>query len=263
MRILVLVVASMLLAGCTKPLSELKERENQSTGPGQAALEIIRAARVVVELDLVAGSEPNADALKDFEAEVEAVLGRPVDVVKTAEVSGRGVTHAYTLREINDLELRYRDRYTSGDTAVVYMLWLDGRFENEGTLGVAYHGTSIAMFKGTIRDNSKSDAQVLPTPGTLVLPREHFVERAVAVHEFGHVLGLVNNGIEMVRPHEMTTDPVPETDYDEGEAHSSNNESVMFWAVETAEVTNLFTNGEDIPWHFDSDDRADVARARG
>ena len=262
MRAAVLLVAVILLAGCAKPLDQLRERENQTTGPGESALDFIRASRIVVELDVVAGAEPNAAGLKDFEAEIEDALGVPVDVEVSAEVAGRGATHGYSLREVNDLELRYRDLYTDDARAVLYMLWLDGQFEEEGVLGVAYHGSSVAMFKGTIRQNSKSDDQVLPTPGTLVLPRERFVERAVAVHEFGHALGLVNNGIAMVRPHEMTTDPVADTPENEGEKHSRSRESVMFWAVETAEVTNLFTNGEDIPWHFDADDRADIKAAR-
>lgn len=262
MRVPALLLALLLLAGCTKPMTELKERENQSTGPGESALDLIRASRLVVELDVVAGSEPDAAALKDLDSELENVLGIPVDIRSSAEVSGRGATHAYTLEEVNDVELKHRDLYSSGDEGVIYMLWLDGRFENENVLGVAYHGSSVAMFKATIRENSKEDEQLLPTPGTLVLPKEQFVERAVAIHEVGHVLGLVNNGIAMVRPHEMTQDPVPDTPENEGEAHSKNEGSVMHWAVETAEITNVFTSGEDIPWHFDADDRADIQKAR-
>ncbi|HLE97017.1 MAG TPA: hypothetical protein VI997_06555 [Candidatus Thermoplasmatota archaeon] len=258
------VVAAVLLAGCASPFGQLDERRNQASGPGELALDFIgpRFPNVVVELDAVDGAGPNAQALADFEKELEGALGKPVTIQTSKDVRGRGATHAYTLAEINDLELKYRSRYTDGDTAALYVLFLDGGFEAEGALGVAYHGSSVAMLKGTIRKNTQADDQIIPTPSTLGKPKERFVERAVLVHEFGHNLGLVNNGIPMVRPHEMTQDPVGETSDNEGEKHSKSDASVMFWAVDTFEVTNLFSSGEDIPSHFDADDKADIKNAR-
>lgn len=258
------VVAAALLAGCMSPFGQLDERRNQATGPGELALDFIgpKYPNVLVELDMVDGAGPNAQALADFERELESVLGKPVTVETSRDVRGRGATHAYTLREINDLELAHRSRYTAGDTAVLYVLYLDGGFEAASALGVAYHGSSVAMLKGTIRKSTQPDDQILPVPSSLGKPKERFVERAVLVHEFGHNLGLVDNGIPMVRDHEMQQDPVPDTDRHEGEKHSKNPESVMYWVVDTFEVTNVFSNGEDIPSRFDADDRADITNAR-
>ena len=77
------------------------------------------------------------------------------------------------------------------------------------------------------------------------------VEPAVLVHELGHELGLVNNGIPMVNGnHEDPDHP----------AHDSNTNCLMYWAVSTSRVPDLIHNG---PPDFDADCKADLAAARG
>ena len=51
-----------------------------------------------------------------------------------------------------------------------------------------------------------------------------FVEQATLVHEFGHVMGLVDNGIPMVSDHLDPDHP----------RHCTNEECVMYWQNEGA-----------------------------
>ena len=59
-------------------------------------------------------------------------------------------------------------------------------------------------------------------------PSVEDVENSVLVHEVGHLLGLVNL---------VYQSPVDHEDHHPG--HSNNDESVMYWAIESADVSNF------------------------
>ena len=52
---------------------------------------------------------------------------------------------------------------------------------------------------------------------------QKYVEQAVVVHEVGHAVGLVNNGLPMVTNHEDSGHP----------KHNSNSQCVMYWQTES------------------------------
>ena len=72
------------------------------------------------------------------------------------------------------------------------------------------------------------------------------IERSVIVHEFGHLLGLINNGYQSPHNHEDSEHP----------HHSNNDESVKYWAIESQDIGNQI-DGEP-PNNFDSDDLDDL-----
>lgn len=260
------VVVAAALAGCFHGFWDTFQ--NARTGPGDSARDFIAGSRaVVVEIHHVDGAAPNAEALTAMKAEVGDLLGKTITVTQKGGVPGKGASHKYTWDEIEALERDARERHTDDATAVLFMLYLDGGSEADSAngggrvLGAAYHGSSVVMFKGNIRESSVENPGLVDPLNNK--PPQVNVERAVLIHEFGHILGLVNNGIPMQRAHEMTEDPVPETDKNEGAKHSSNKESVMYWAVESSQILNLFfLRSAPIPYQFDADDEADVEAAR-
>lgn len=50
------------------------------------------------------------------------------------------------------------------------------------------------------------------------------IEQATLIHEFGHAIGLVNNGVPLASQHQDTAHG----------AHCTNDRCVMFWQVEGA-----------------------------
>lgn len=212
-------------------------------GPvGGMALAYLRdeiARSLVVEIDYVEGKRPADTAI----AHLQSVLGREVDkpggirfLVDDKIPASRS---SWNGGDIEDLERRYRDRHSGGDTATVWIVYLNGRFEDgSGALGVAFRASRIALFKDRI-----ADAAIPTVPASRV-------ERSVIVHEVGHVLSLVNLGWESPRDHE---DPAHA-------GHSRNRASVMFWAVETVSVNSILQGGP--PEGFDADDRDDLRRRR-
>ena len=78
-------------------------------------------------------------------------------------------------------------------------------------------------------------------------PSAEEIENSVLVHEYGHLLGLVNLVYKSPVDHEDKDHP----------GHSNNEESVMYWAVESADLSNIITG--QLPDDFDNDDRNDLA----
>ena len=67
------------------------------------------------------------------------------------------------------------------------------------------------------------------------------------MHEFGHLLGLVNLVYQSPVDHEDPDHP----------GHSNNEDSVMYWAVESSDISNIFSG--QLPDEFDQDDLDDLA----
>ena len=66
------------------------------------------------------------------------------------------------------------------------------------------------------------------------------------MHEAGHLLGLVNL---------VYTSPIDHEDPD-NPGHSSNEDSVMYWAIESTSIGNFISGS--IPDEFDDDDKFDL-----
>jgi len=113
---------------------------------------------------------------------------------------------------------RHWDGKDAADVVAYYVVWLDGYLEENGApnqqvLGVSIGHTGVlAMFKPVIESSG------LP----LVPNLSRVVEQTVLVHEFGHAVGLVENGIPATSAHQ---------DKEHG-AHCTNEKCVMYWQVE-------------------------------
>ena len=250
MRLAALLLVAVLLAGCNLPFGP----DNGQVG--SAAKDIVdprERAKLVVEIDFPQGYGLNAEARTTLRNTLVEVTGRAASAIELREEAevpaepGR----KYSVNDIVALEERLRDTRTSGDTASLYILYVAGGYsEDDGdsrVLGIAYRGTSLAIFKGNIMDGTRNGG-ILGTA-----PEERYVERAVLVHELGHALGLVDLGTKMQRNHE---DP-------EHEGHSSNPASVMYWTVDTSDIlANVISGGANIPYQFDNDDKADLRALR-
>jgi hypothetical protein len=126
----------------------------------------------------------------------------------------------------------------SSETLTWYFLFPSGMYEDESVLGVAVDASTVAIFLDSIED----------AEGFLGRPSSSEIERSVTVHESGHLLGLVNTVYTSDVDHEDPDHP----------HHSNNEDSVMYWAVETNTIGSFFSN--DIPDEFDNDDKMDLEK---
>jgi hypothetical protein len=211
-----------------------------ATGPaGSFATALLgpdASGQLVVELHVDGGAEPS-DATVDHVVEVLGeVAGKPVSTAR-APAPGGG-DRAWTASDLAAAADAGAVTAQGGGDAVVRLLFVHGTFEgDDGVLGVAVRGDVAAVFM----DRVAAAGGLLGGSGG--------IEAAVATHELGHLLGLVDLVLDTGRE-----DP-------EHPGHSTNEGSVMYWAVESDLVGQLL--GADPPADFDADDRADLAAIAG
>lgn len=204
-------------------------------GVGSEAFAYLRGdvPRMVVEVKAVEGHELLGEALDHLVSVLDEVLDKPGGIeVRVAAIPQ--TADSYDGQDLVDLEAEHREVRISDEVASVFVLSLNGDFRDAPVVGVAYSGSSFAVFPETMDRASSPFAS--PTA----------IQRSVLVHEMGHLLRLVNIGYESPRHREDPDHP----------HHSSNEDSVMHWAVQSASLGDLLQGGP--PDTFDDDDRADL-----
>jgi predicted Zn-dependent protease len=186
---------------------------------------------VVIEVDYATGAEPYTgevagvgDSWSIFGENADRIFGgtKTIDYpnrLEQMEALNDVEGTSYSVDDILDIADRHRDVESSGSTATFYFVWLDGFFRddgvvNENVIGVSIGTTGvIAMFKPVVESIS------LPGGSDAL---ERFAEQTTVVHEFGHAVGLVNNGVPLTSDHHDA----------ENGAHCTNRDCVMYWANE-------------------------------
>jgi len=218
---------------------------NSEVAPGDSAHAFLTDENfsiLAVEVDYMEGYEPTPAALDSLKTSLNTHLNKSSIVLRSpTQIPAEGDS-VYTTDQIRTLEDTHRDHYTRAvsDTLWAHFLVVDGEFEQQNVLGIAYFNTSMAFFGKTIDD---------VTTG-LGAPSREKVEATVFRHEFGHNLGLVNNGTPMEEDH-----------HDEANGpHCTEEQCVMYHAIET---TNYFANVFDgtVP-SFEAFCTADMAAQR-
>ncbi|MTI87624.1 MAG: hypothetical protein FH748_06610 [Balneolaceae bacterium] len=235
MRWLFFVLALVWVTGCGNSEDSPTDPGGNNSfshkkAPGTSAAELLASnaySSLLIEVDYVQGYKPEQEALDNLKTFLQQRLYKPDGISITLDDEFPLTNDGFiTATEAASLEDAHRDHFTTGDQLVVHLLVLDGRFEEENVLGIAYWNTSIALFSDLIEENSGGFGQ----------PAEATVESTVLQHEMGHLLGLVDNGTPALTDH---------VDEPNG-AHCTNDNCLMYYAVRNAGfISNL--SGGSIP----------------
>lgn len=243
-----LALSCLVLLGLPGCLSSLTE--DDAPGP-RDYVSNAKYSKWVIELDMTEGQSIPNSALSLLQTRLNEVVNKPggIEIRRDETLAKRGGT--WSQDDLLQTAARTSDLKTKGDTVVLHLLVVDGTYEESNVLGVTYSRETsagrvistgpIVLFGDTIRNAC----------GLLCLTSTEAIWQAVIVHEFGHALGLVDNGAPMQRNHEDPEHP----------GHSNNQASVMYYAVETTSITTVFQNGP--PTQFDANDKSDLCALGG
>lgn len=205
-------------------------------------------ASLVIEIDAQAGAELPAPVIEHLLATLTAVLDKPGGI--TVDTSGRieGRAQAWTLDSIRATAAASRSVAQTPDTVVMHIISLrgqpdqtapgEGQPDIRSSIGVAFAAGEFVIFPDRVEGLAA------------LLGGVNAVLRSVTVHEAGHLLCLINLDYTSNIPHEDPAHP----------GHSVDRNSVMFHAIETTAIGQLFSGPP--PNSFTANDLADLEGLR-
>jgi hypothetical protein len=168
-----------------------------------------------IEVAYVEGYQPSPTALNNLVSFLSQRLNKSNGVIVTQRTMPATGKASIDIDAIRSLERAQRKTVTSGKTLTAWLMFLDAEYSestaSSKVLGISYGASSIAIFEKSVY------AYVQPD-----MPSRAILETVVVDHEFGHLLGLVDNGTPMVTPHKDTGHG----------SHCSNTECLMYWKTE-------------------------------
>jgi hypothetical protein len=173
---------------------------------------------LTVEISYMGGFVPEPAALDSLKVFLQAYLHKRQITIYQKQIPafGRGPIQ---LGDIVAAEKRHRRFFTQNRTIAVHILIADAEFTSD-LFGLSYWNTSFCLFGPSIV-NAIAGTQLSPT----------IIWASLFQHEFGHLMGLVDQGSPMQQNH---------LDVGNG-AHCTNTSCLMYHEVETS------TQGTTIP----------------
>lgn len=206
--------------------------------PGGAAGIILQpepAKQIVLEILEEPNAKANPTAIAEVVKDLQQVTGKPVAEVHNPLPPGSDGKQ-WTESELAKLADSNSKAGQGNGRFVFKFLYVNGRNQrSERILGVAFRGDLFAAFPDQYEGTT--------TPQRVIT--------AVTVHETGHLLGLVDLYLQTGR-HDTKNDPAKG-------GHSSNKDSVMYWAVDPFLFGGIFGGASE---KFDAEDLRDLEAIR-
>lgn len=184
-------------------------------------------SKLIVEIQYVSGYNPSSAAVSNLQNFLQQRLNKTAGITIVQNAISSPGKSSYSIADIKEIEKENRTQHTKGNTLTAYFFFANADYSgNSGSskvLGIAYGNASMVIFEKTIKDYS----------GGITQPPVSALESTVTHHEFGHILGLVNNGTAMQAVHQ---------DVPHGQ-HCDDQNCLMYYTAETSDIAANILGG--------------------
>ncbi len=244
-NLLIVVMICPLMSGCIFMGDTANSNSVDYGIPGGLALACLRDSQykeLILEIDYESGYQPQQETLDLLKQRLNDVCNNPKGVSIELELTSFQHTGSWNVEDIRDKSKELTSGPSlNGDVLKWHYLFPSGKYSDENVLGVAVDASTVMIFLDSI---SEAENCIL----LVCRPTAEEIEKSVTIHETGHLLGLVNTVYTSDIDHEDESHP----------NHSNNEDSVMYWAIETADIGNILTG--ELPNEFDSADKSDLEK---
>lgn len=173
-----------------------------------------------IEIQYMPGFAPDSASVSNLINFLNDHINKPggIQVVQT-EIASSGKP-VLSIDEIVSIEKNNRTVFTESNVLAVHILITDGAYNKPNTLATSYWNTSFCVFGKTVNDDL----------GVFGFGDKTNLLTTLFEHEFGHLLGLVNQGTTMQSNH---SDP-------SNTAHCNNRNCLMYYDIEVSAIGGIF-----------------------
>jgi hypothetical protein len=226
MKRIIPILLITVLFSCRKETVQTTNNGPNSTidkqSVGQSANQLLSANTYTVlnlEIQYSPGMKPQDQSVANLVNFLSTYLNKPGGINVTQKQVGSFGAATATLQEIVNFEDRNRSIYRVGNSISIYLYFADADYSITDVAGISFWNTSLVVFEKTIQAKSGGTNQASRVK----------VESGTLMHETGHLLGLVNTGTSMVKPHEDAAH----------KAHCTNTGCLMYYAIQTSGLMSL------------------------
>jgi len=190
---------------------------------GASARDLLSSSRysaLQIEIQYMPGYSPDDTSINNLVAVLSARLNKPGGISVVKEEIPAGSLAVTSLYNIVSLERSWRTHFTGSNTISVYILITNSYYSQSDILATAYWNTAFCLFGKSIDDNSGQPGQV----------SRQVLMTTLLEHEFGHLMGLVDQGTAMQTDHKDAANG----------SHCNDPNCLMYYNVE-AGITNALS----------------------
>ncbi|OGS71595.1 MAG: hypothetical protein A3F91_00715 [Flavobacteria bacterium RIFCSPLOWO2_12_FULL_35_11] len=185
---------------------------------------------IYIEVMYVDGFRPSAETLTNLKNFIGSRTYK-TNIVVEERLINISKKSTYTIDDVRNIEDTNRGKFSIENQLVISALFLNGKSSNDTEtttiLGTSYRNTSFVIFEETIQAASND----------ILGPSKIILESTVILHEFCHLLGLVNLGTSMVVNHEDAAH----------NAHCTTETCLMYYLIENGKNAPHWVKNEQIP----------------
>jgi hypothetical protein len=212
-----LIVIIFITCCNERPRTDSEDETNFSYNErnfGASARDLLSARKfpaMIVEVQYMEGFPPDEAAMLNLRNFMEEHLNKPHGILFTQKQIPAVADTILNSEQVDSIQKANRTHGSDNGRIGLYILYTNGHYENKNVLGHAFKNTCIVVYGKAVKQHHK----------TLSFPTQTTMESTLLLHEFGHLLGLLNSGSAMEIAHIDSAH----------EAHCSNAGCVMYWSM--------------------------------